>query len=246
MSILNLNGPQQAAPRGRKTTKILLGVGLLVAVLGFGSTFAANITLNNGNSPTEFGQGVQQTVYCGGASATLTVKPFSAFKSSTNSFAVGGITVSGIPADCNNRNFVISVYKDGSDTRQTIASSSGTLLVTPTVFWTTGNSSYVIENSDNRSSIPNCQKRKSSSPGTASSGGAILSLSSTGYSAPCAVAYLSSVTPGNLGAFTITVVTSGTTLMSLADFDKITIETQNDAFGALATTSSGAYGLVNN
>lgn len=245
MSILNLNTPQIGAPKGRKATKIMLGVGLLAAVLGFGSTFAANITLNNGNSPTEFGQGVQQTVYCGGNATTLTVKPFSTFKSSSNSFAVGGITVSGIPADCNNRNFVISVYKDNSDSRQTIASLSGTNLITPTVFWTTSNSSYVIESSENRSSTSNCQKRKSSNPSSASLGGAILSLSSTSYQAPCAVAFLSAVTPGSLGAFTISIVTTGTTLMSLADFDKITIETQNDTFGITNTTGSGLYGLVN-
>ena len=61
MSILNLNAPQGRAPRNKKSTKIWLGVGLLVAVLGIGTTFAANIVLN-GNNSTESGQGVQSIV----------------------------------------------------------------------------------------------------------------------------------------------------------------------------------------
>jgi len=227
-----------------------MGVGLLAAVLGFGSTFAANITLNNGNSPTEFGQGVQRTVYCGDSASTLTLKPFSTFKSSTNSFAVGGITVSGIPAACNNINFVISVYADGNDSRQTIASGSGSSLTTPTVFWTTDSSTVRVIDSSKQSSSTDCQKKKGDSF-LAAQGGALLSLSSTTYQDPCKVAYISAVTPGSktvgssAGAFTISVVTSGTTLISLADFDKITIETQSDAFGVASTTGTGAYGVVN-
>ena len=53
MSILNLNGPAGRAPRSKKATKVWLGVGLLVAVLGIGSTFAANISINSGTN-TEF------------------------------------------------------------------------------------------------------------------------------------------------------------------------------------------------
>ena len=251
MSILNLNAPQGRGPVGKKSVKIWMGVGLLAAVLGFGSTFAANITLNNGNSPTEFGQGVQRTVYCGGTASTLTLKPVSTFKSSTNSFAVGGISVTGIPKDCKSLNFVISVYKDDSDSRQVIASKDSSSLSTPTVYWTDASTSFVYKSSD-RSSSSDCQKAlKTSSPASlAAAGGALLSLSSTSYSDPCKVAYLSSVTPSdkssNNGAFTITVKSDASSLMSLADFDKVTIETQNDVFGVASTSGSGTYGLVNN
>lgn len=262
MSILNLNSPQNGIPRGRKATKILIGVGLLAAVLGFGSTFAANITLNNGNSPTEFGQGVQRTVYCGGVATTLTVKPFSTFKSSTNSFTVGGVTVSGIPAACNNMNFVLSVYKDANDSgdgsaRMTIASTTGAgavSLVTPTIFWTT-DTTYRAFDSTKRTNSTDCQKKKGDSDSDkASTGGALLSLDTNSYQEPCKVAYLSSVTPGSkttgsfTGAFTMAIVTTGTTLMSLADFDKITIETQNDTFGLAKVNGTGSgitNGLVN-
>lgn len=79
MSILNLNAPQGRSSSGKKSAKIWMGVGLLVAVLGFGSTFAANITLNSPEGTTEFGQGVSQTVYCGG-NQSVTVTPISSYQ----------------------------------------------------------------------------------------------------------------------------------------------------------------------
>ena len=79
MSILNLNAPQGRGPIGKKKTKIWMGVGLLAAVLGFGSTFAASITLNQPGGTTEFGQGVTQTVYCGG-NQSVTVTPISSYQ----------------------------------------------------------------------------------------------------------------------------------------------------------------------
>ena len=248
MSILNLNTPQGRSPIGKKSAKIWMGVGLLAAVLGFGSTFAANISLNNGTSPTEFGQGVQQTVYCGGTANSLTIKPVSRFvnvSGASGSFAVGGITVSGIPVNCKNLNFVLSVYSDGSSSRQNIASG----LSTPTVYWTDSSTAFNVFDSDYRTSSFNCQRKKSSGSTTTTLGGALLSLSTTSYSDPCSVAYLSSVTPSNRttggGAFTITVRSDANGLMSLADFDKITIETQADTFGLASTSGSGTYGLVN-
>jgi hypothetical protein len=82
MSILNLNAPQGRGSIGKKKTKIWMGVGLLAAVLGFGSTLAANIQINN-NQISEFGQGVTQTVYCGGEE-TITVRAISSFVNSTS------------------------------------------------------------------------------------------------------------------------------------------------------------------
>jgi hypothetical protein len=61
-----------------------MGIGLIVAVLGIGSTFAANIQINEDDT-SEFGQGLTQTVYCGeSAPATITVAPISAFVNSTD------------------------------------------------------------------------------------------------------------------------------------------------------------------
>jgi hypothetical protein len=77
MSILNLNTPQGRGPVGKKPMKLWMGVGLLAAVLGFGSTLAANIQINN-DETSEFGQGVTQTVYCGG-DQEVTIAPISAY-----------------------------------------------------------------------------------------------------------------------------------------------------------------------
>jgi hypothetical protein len=59
-----------------------MGVGLLAAVLGFGSTLAANIQINN-DETSEFGQGVTKTVYCGG-DQEVTIAPISAYVNKVN------------------------------------------------------------------------------------------------------------------------------------------------------------------
>jgi hypothetical protein len=64
MSILNLDDPSARAPKSKRTVKVWIGIGLIAAVLGIGSTLAANITINGGKT-AEFGQGAQHTVYCG-------------------------------------------------------------------------------------------------------------------------------------------------------------------------------------
>ena len=259
MSILNLNTPQGRGPVGKKSVKIWMGVGLLAAVLGFGSTFAANITLNSNTSPTEFGQGVQRTVYCGGSAVTLTLKPNSSFDSGSNQFGVSSISVSGIPSACKSLNFVLGVYSDSETARQEIAAYDGATLITPTVYWAESATAVFVasKNSSERlSSSSSCQDRASSGATSSTRSGALLSLLSTEYSDPCKIAYLSSVTQPNastLGAFTIAIKTrtsssGGYRIMSLANFDKMTIETQSDAFGYTAVSASGSTGrgLVNN
>ena len=78
MSLLNLNSPAGQTPRGKKSLKMWMGAGLVVAVLGIGSTFAADININQ-NDTTEFGQGVTQTVFCGGEES-VTVSPISIYQ----------------------------------------------------------------------------------------------------------------------------------------------------------------------
>ena len=77
MSILNLNGPAGRSPRGKRAVKVWMGIGLVIAVLGVGSTLASTITINGGTNQ-EFGQGVQRTVYCGG-NQEITVTPVSSY-----------------------------------------------------------------------------------------------------------------------------------------------------------------------
>ena len=79
MTILNLNGPAGREPRSKKTVRAWMGVGLVIAVLGLGSTFAANININ-GEVDSEFGQGSTQVVYCGADNPVdIKVTPVSAF-----------------------------------------------------------------------------------------------------------------------------------------------------------------------
>lgn len=56
-----------------------MGFGLIIAVLGLGSTFAANININGTDPDTEFGQGVTKTVFCGAEEEPITVSPISKF-----------------------------------------------------------------------------------------------------------------------------------------------------------------------
>ena len=87
MSLLNLNTPDGRGPRSKKSSKMFMGAGLLVAVLGIGSTLAANITLNSPGGQTEFGQGITQTVYCGG-DESVTVSPVSSFTNANLNYTV--------------------------------------------------------------------------------------------------------------------------------------------------------------
>lgn len=92
MTILNLNGPTGRAPRGKKTVRAWMGVGLVIAVLGIGSTFAANISIAN-NNESEFGQGVTKTVYCGAGEDQITITPVSAFVPEIESYNAGRAAV---------------------------------------------------------------------------------------------------------------------------------------------------------
>jgi len=82
MSLLNLNSPAGRGQRGKNSSRAWMGFGLVIAVLGIGSTFAANIQINN-DETSEFGQGVTQTVYCG-SDQEVTIAPISAFVNSVD------------------------------------------------------------------------------------------------------------------------------------------------------------------
>lgn len=121
MEILNLGGSYEPSARApKKKFKVLLGVGLLAAVMGMGSTLAASITLSSGN-PVEFGQGVAATTAC---DPSLTVTPYSTYINRETSTAAGfvfsSVTISGIDtsttdttgAGCGGRYLVLKAYTD--------------------------------------------------------------------------------------------------------------------------------------
>jgi hypothetical protein len=132
-----------------------MGIGLLIAVLGVGSTLASTITINGGTN-TEFGQGVQRTVYCGG-NKQISVAPISSYinkiethtpvvedsqshndvveTSTPGTFYLSGIRVSDIPEECSGVDFVLSIYPSDGNSVVNISSAEGRNLTTPTVFW---------------------------------------------------------------------------------------------------------------
>jgi len=95
MSPLNIHPEEEAVmpkkkKKQNKTLKVLLGIGVLVAIPVIGTTLAASITVNTGGS-VNFGQGSATAAACDSA---LTVSATSAYASST--FQVKTISVSGI------------------------------------------------------------------------------------------------------------------------------------------------------
>ena len=140
MSILNLDGPPGFRTKNRRSVRVWMGIGLVIAVLGVGSTLASTISINGGQN-VEFGQGVQRTVYCGG-DKSITLIPISGFinnpestssssesegtsteSPSPGTFYLSGIRVEGIPSECSGKDFVFSAYDNsGSNEPVTIIS----------------------------------------------------------------------------------------------------------------------------
>ena len=137
MSILNLDGPPGFRTKNRRSARVWMGIGLVIAVLGVGSTLASTISINDGQN-VEFGQGVQRTVYCGG-DKSITLIPISGFinnpestssssesegtsteSPSPGTFYLSGIKVDNIPDECSGKNFVISAY-DNSGSNDPVA-----------------------------------------------------------------------------------------------------------------------------
>ena len=234
MSILNLNGLGQRPARSKRAVKVWMGIGLVIAVLGVGSTLASTITINGGKN-TEFGQGVERTVYCGG-NKQISVTPISSYlntietstpliedsnshndmlaTSAPGTFYLSGIRVSDIPEECSGVDFVLSVYPADSTDVQVISSSdNGNFkLQNPTIYWAKNDTETV---------------------------GAI-SQSKFGYVDPGNLVTLK-VGPRslNLGSFTLT-FEENVAKVDINDVSRILIETQNDVISEDAPVVHGA------
>jgi hypothetical protein len=141
MSILDLGTAPSKSPFGRNHVKRLLGLGVIVAIVGIGSTFASTLTINS-NQAIEFGQGVQASVFCGGENGSVTVTPQSEFTNGeVGTFGLSTIAISNIPENCSDRNFIIKVYDATSSTPLNLASRDGNTPVALeliNVWWTDG------------------------------------------------------------------------------------------------------------
>jgi hypothetical protein len=213
MSILDLGTGPSRPSVGKKSTRIFLGFGLLVAVIGIGSTFASTISIN-ANQDIEFGQGVERTVFCGGEKS-ITVTPISSFANSSDlgTFGLTGITVSDIPEECSDRNFIIKVYdnatatslvlsRDGEESRMNLAN----------VWWASG-----CPGDDNAAT---CRLANYDTE----DGVALLSKSTEYFDDPENLADIDNTN----NSFT---VIFNRNPLSTNEVKKVVIETQNDSFG---------------
>ena len=89
---MNLN-PEPTSAKKSKSYKKALSVGGVVSLVGLGSTFAANISLNQGDN-VEFGQGVAQTAACDDDGFTIT--PRTQFDNSRSMFRLERLDITGL------------------------------------------------------------------------------------------------------------------------------------------------------
>lgn len=87
---------------------------LIVTTFFLPNTVGSRITLNSASAKIEFGQGVAKTEYCG-LSASISVDLYSSFKNGNpGDHYLNKVKVSGIPAGCANKEFMIQLFDDSS------------------------------------------------------------------------------------------------------------------------------------
>jgi hypothetical protein len=148
MSLLNLNSPAGQSPRGKKSLKMWMGAGLVVAVLGIGSTFAANINVNSGQD-AEFGQGLTGTVYCGAGEQSVVITPLSRYVNASSAQRQIAPAQAAVAAVVYTYRFATSV--NTSNSSDFIASNQATKVVNGrTGVWLTdtGSSGQIASNQD--------------------------------------------------------------------------------------------------
>jgi hypothetical protein len=96
------------------------------ALLTLGITFGANIVINSTNgSGIEFGQGVTQTVNCQGTT-NITVTPYAGFQNASGGgfFGLDSIILENIHQDCVNKDFIIKLWDNTSNTPLVLTDST--------------------------------------------------------------------------------------------------------------------------
>jgi hypothetical protein len=111
-----------------------MGIGLVIAVLGIGSTFAANIQINN-DETSEFGQGVTRTVFCGGEQE-VTIAPISTYVNKVNA----------APENSFQTRFALSYFMGPNDfTAESELTPPPSTVNGLTGWWTQGTNTRVLE-----------------------------------------------------------------------------------------------------
>lgn len=120
MEILRFENAPVRKTRKKSSNKTLLGLSAIAAVAVFGSTLAANISLNGGT--VEFGQGVSQTTACDSNGIDVTPKTEFSNVSNGGEFKFKSIDLEGVASTCSGKLFKISAYGDSSATAVNLVS----------------------------------------------------------------------------------------------------------------------------
>jgi hypothetical protein len=127
MEILRFENAPVRKTRKKSSNKTLLGLSAIAAVAVFGSTLAANISLNGGT--VEFGQGVSQTTACDSDGITVTPKTEFANVSNGGEFKFKSIDFAGVASACTGKIFKISAFGDSSSTAVDLISGVSTATI---------------------------------------------------------------------------------------------------------------------
>jgi hypothetical protein len=264
MSILDLGGPVERSPRKKRAVKVWVGIGLIAAVLGIGSTLAANITINGGNT-TEFGQGVQRTIYCGTGrdiEAKISVTPLANFdntafngetRTSNSNDRNQPRSQSAQAEDDSNQVDVGKFFLGGIRVSDIPSECSGVDFVV-TVYDNAGNPTPLVLDSQNgmtsptvwfvngcTSRIQDCMSDSSTAIIAAGGHGGVLSSDRTGYVKALGATLINT----KRGEFTIKLQPNlSKDRLTTDQVGEITIETQNDAFGLDTYLNAGDYLLT--
>ena len=114
---------EEVQPRGGRR---LFAFSFYGALLTLGVTFGANIVINSASgSGIEFGQGVTQTVNCQGT-RDITVTPYAGFQNASGGgyFGLDSIILENIHQDCVNKDFIIKLWDNTSNTPLVLTDST--------------------------------------------------------------------------------------------------------------------------
>ena len=131
---LNLH-PEPTSSAKSKSYKKALRVGGAISLVGVGSTFAANISLNN-DANVEFGQGVAQTAACD--SDGFFVNPVSYYDNTSSTFRLDYVEVTGlnlIPVGAISGSYDASSHTYSYSDSTSIAAHPGQYYDTATSAW---------------------------------------------------------------------------------------------------------------
>jgi hypothetical protein len=114
---------EEVQPRGGRR---LFAFSFYGTLLTLGVTFGANIVINSGGGTgIQFGQGVTQIVNCQGA-RDITVTPYAGFQNASGGgyFGLDSIILENIHQDCVNKDFIIKLWDNTSNTPLVLTDST--------------------------------------------------------------------------------------------------------------------------